>query len=92
MTKITLRVPKRMGRRTVWVKAVISDEWSASPVCKDFDVTALMVSVRPDWPLGYLPPPTMEWARAAERVLSARIESIEEPSGDTPPGVVCSGI
>jgi hypothetical protein len=29
-----------------------------------------------------------QWARAAQRVLLARVESIEEPSGDTPPGVV----
>lgn len=91
MMRIQLSVPKRVGRRTVWVKAVISDNWSASPVCKDFDVTALLVSLRPDWPLGYLPPPVTQWAHAAERVLSARIDSIEGP-GKMPPGVVCSGI
>jgi len=91
MTKITLRVPKRVRRRTVWVKAVISDAWWASPVCKDLDTTARLVALRPEWPLGYLPPPVTQWAHAAERVLSARIESIDGP-GEMPPGVVCSGI
>ena len=91
MTKVVLSVPKRVGRRTVWVKAVISDAWSTSPDCNDLDITAQLVSLRPEWPLGYLPPPTMEWARTAERVLSARIDSIEEPSGEMPPGVVMSG-
>ena len=84
MTRVVLSVPKRVGRRTVWVKAVLSDAWSASPVCKDLDTTARLVSLRPEWPLGYLPPPVTEWARAAERVLSARIDSIEGPRGNAP--------
>jgi hypothetical protein len=89
MTTVVLSVPKRVGRRTRWVKAVISDAYSASPFCKDFEVTALLISVRPEWPLGYLPPPTEAWARAAERVLSARIESIEKPASDeVDPGVM----
>jgi hypothetical protein len=92
MIRVTISVPKRVGRRTVWVQAVLSDAWSASPVCKDLDITARLVSLRPEWPLGYLPPPALEWASAAERVLGARLERVEDPAGDKPPdGIVCSG-
>ncbi|MGA3020309.1 MAG: hypothetical protein ABSF62_24580 [Bryobacteraceae bacterium] len=90
MKRIHLSVPKRVGRRTIWVKATLSDEWAA--VCDDAAIAARLDSLKPAWPLGYLPPPVTEWAHAAEQALSARIESIEEPSGEMPPGVVCSGI
>jgi hypothetical protein len=90
MMRILLFVPKRVGCKTVWVKVTLSDLWSAE--CADAEIAARLDSFRPAWPLGYLPPPAMEWARTAERVLSARIESIQGPSGETPPGVVCSGI
>jgi len=89
MMQIQLSVPKRVGRRTIWVKATLTDDWAA--VCDDAEITARLDSLKPEWPLGYLPPPVSKWARAAERVLSARIESIEGP-GEMPPGVVCSGI
>jgi hypothetical protein len=90
--KIVLAIPKRKGRRTRWIKAEISDRWITSPVCKDFETTALLVSVRPEWRYGYLPAPVRQWAEAAEAILGARVVSIEEPSGEIPPGVVMGSL
>ena len=89
MMRIQLSVPKRVGRRTTWVKATLTDDWAA--VSNDAEIAARLDSLKPEWPRGYLPPPVTQWAHAAETVLSARIDSIEGP-GKMPPGVVCSGI
>jgi hypothetical protein len=88
---VTLAVPKRVGRKTVWIRATVSDYWNEVQ-CDDREITARLLEVRPDRGPGYLPPPVLAWARAAERVLSARVESIEEPSGEAPPGVVMGPI
>lgn len=90
MLRVVLSVPKRVGRKTVMVSAVVSDEWHA--VCNDAAIAARLDSLKPAWPLGYLPAPTLEWARAAEQALKARVVKIEEPSGGPVPGVVMGSL
>jgi len=89
MIRVLLSVPKRVGRRTLWVKAVITDDWGRSPDCKDLDTATRLAALRPEWLQSYLPPPTIEWAQAAEKLLSARLMRIEELSDSPDPeGIV----
>lgn len=82
---VVLSIPKRVGRKTTWVRAALVD-WRV--VCSDAEMAARLLQLRPDSP-SYLPPATQEWANAAEQVLSARVVSIEARQTDGPDPGVC---
>jgi len=75
MVRIKLTIPKRVGRKQTQVTAIL-DDWTA--VCDDATIAARLEAIKPDWTHGYLPPPTMEWARQAARIMHARIVSFDQ--------------
>jgi hypothetical protein len=66
---VFLSVPRQMRHRTKWVRAALVD-WTI--LCRDKEVVARLLEVRPDSP-GYLPPATEAWAQKAVQLLSAKI-------------------